>query len=354
MSNYFSDFSPSQDSFEPIEEGLYRSSNTGDKVYLVREGRKYWITSPEVLKELGFEIGQEKVLNNLSTIQSGEPIRMLNVADFRTSPKASESQNTTEEAEGEVVLSAHEEQGEIHTIIEGLTSIIIPALFNSYQMFHLTGDCIGNIREYTNKGRTPYEIILIINGKTGIKIDLDKTYCDKVIENEENLGYAKAINQGIRVSQGEYIVLMNNDIKVYSHWLEDFIEASIYADLVVATPMYSRDEPWKRAVEARILREQQVGLKVEETLSDFEDFSCVFVKRAVFDGIGLFDEQFFYSCEDIDFKRRMKEKGLVYKSSKRVNVHHVGSATDIDDKPEIMNESKEKFEKKWGDQDSLL
>ena len=347
MSNYFNDFGASQDSFEPIEEGLYRSNNTGDKVYLVREGRKYWITSPEVLKELGFEIGQEKVLDKLSTVQSGEPIRKENVADFRTSPKASENAMAVEEAKGEVILPAHEEQGEIHTIVEGLTSIIIPALFNSYQMFHLTGDCIGNIREYTSKHQTPYEIILVVNGKTGIQIPPDKTYCDKVIENEENQGYAKAVNQGIRVSQGEFIVLMNNDIKVYEGWLEDLLKSSQYADLVAATPMYSRDEPWKRATEANALRDQQIRVNIEETLSDFEDFSCVLVKRKVFDEIGLFDEQFFYSCEDIDFKRRMKEKGLIYKTSKRVNVHHISSATDIPNKGDVLNESKAKFEAKW-------
>lgn len=347
--NYFND--TSEQTIE-VEEGTYRSEGMGDKVYLVKGGKKYWITSPEVLSELGYELGKEKFLPSLHLIQSGEPLRMDNVGMFKTSSEASAVEeavveNATEAKEEVIEIPAHEEKVEVHTIVEGLTSIIIPTHLNSYQMFHLTGDCIGNIRTYTDNLKTPYEIILVLNGKTGIRIDMDKTYADKVIENEENLGYAKAVNQGIRVSQGEYVVLMNNDIKVYDHWLEDLKDASEYADLVVATPMYSRDEPWKRGVEANQLREEQMRVPIENTLSDFEDFSCAFIKRGVFDQIGLFDEQFFYSCEDVDFKRRMKEKGLTYKSSKRCNVHHVGSATDIDGKPEIMNESKDKFKQKW-------
>lgn len=348
--NYFSDFSPTKDSFEPIEEGLYRSHGTGDKIYLVKEGKKYWITSPEVLKELGYELGQEKMYDNLSNIQSGEPIKISNLDRFKkSSEEASAPVPDAVEASEEVILPPHEQGQRPHTIVEGLTSIIIPAVFNSYQMFHLTGDCIGAIREHTDKEKTPYEIILVINGKQE-SIDPKYTYADKVIQNEENEGYAKAINKGIRVAQGEYIVAMNNDIKVFNHWLEDLVEASKIADLVAATPMYSRTEPWKRAIEASLLRDEQMRLPIEETLSDFEDFACVFIKRAVFMEIGLFDEQFFLTAEDVDFKRRMKEKGFVYKSSKRVNVHHIGGATDIPGRGEIMNEAKEKYANKWKSQ----
>ena len=353
MNNYFNDsFSPGTlDTFEKIENGLYRSSKTGDKMFLVKDGKKYWITSPEVLKELGHNFGQEKFIDNLSIIQSGDPIRLENVEQFKapsdTSPMA--VRNDKEVEEGVIVTPAHVEEGEkkLHVIQEGLTSIIIPAFFNSYQMLHLTGDCIGQVREHIDKEKTPYEIILVINGGGVVKLDPNDTHTDKVIENPENMGYAHAVNQGIRVSEGEFIAIVNNDVKVYEHWLEDLQEGLKYKDLIMATPMYSRTDPFMRGVESREIREAQMNLPIEESLSEFQDFSCVLAKRMVFDTVGLFDETFFYSCEDVDLLRRMKEKGLTYASSKRVPTHHISSATDLPGKGKILDQSKETFKEKW-------
>src|SRR3990167_4175030 len=69
----------------------------------------------------------------------------------------------------------------------GKTSIVIPAYLSDYALFHYTGNCIGSIREHTNKTQTPYEIILVLNGKDNITFqNLSDTKADKVIENETN------------------------------------------------------------------------------------------------------------------------------------------------------------------------
>lgn len=39
---------------------LLRTKYTGDKVYLIQEGKRYWIRNPETLEKLGFSFGQEK------------------------------------------------------------------------------------------------------------------------------------------------------------------------------------------------------------------------------------------------------------------------------------------------------
>lgn len=208
----------------------------------------------------------------------------------------------------------------------GMTSIIIPAYFMNYSLFHYTGHCIGSIREHTDREKTPYEIILIINGKTGIGFDnLEATHAEKVIPNEENKGYGKAMNQGMRISVGEYIVLMNNDVMVFDHWLEDFQEALKHKDLVMATPMYGM--PFARAVESRELRNKWMQKPIEESFSDFRDFSCVATTRSLFDEIGAFDEDFFAYKEDLDLFKRMDAKGKTYASTKRINTFHIIGAT---------------------------
>src|SRR3989304_6246180 len=107
-------------------------------------------------------------------------------------------------------------------LIPGLTSIIILCHNTDYSLFHYTGNCIGSIKEHTT---LPYEIILVDNGSP-IKPDKLSNYnVDKVVVNEENKGVAYGWNQGIRVSSGEYICLLNNDAQVFDLWLEDLQEA---------------------------------------------------------------------------------------------------------------------------------
>lgn len=235
--------------------------------------------------------------------------------------------------------------------IKGLTSIIMLAHFNSYQAFHTTGNAIGSIREHTDKEKTPYELILVQNGETGIGFTEDNfkdTYADKVIPNKENLGYAKAVNQGIRISSGEYIAVINNDVQVFDHWLEDLQEALQHVDLIQAYPMYGI--PYGRAVESRTLREETLDKTVEECLDDFKDFSCILTRKELFQKIGLFDEQFFAYCEDLDLIRRIEKEGGKVASTKRVRTHHIISMTGstLADTPKIMDESKEKLKAKWG------
>lgn len=249
------------------------------------------------------------------------------------------------EQEQKIELPTYDDPTAIeHQTIPGLTSIIIPAFFNNYPIFHQTGNCIGSIREHTDKEKTPYEIILVINGNTGITIDPKDSLCDKVVQNEENEGYSKAVNKGIRTSFGEYIAIVNNDVQVFDHWLEDMQEALKDLSLVMATPMYGK--PYARAVEANELREKGFGTPY----SDFTDFSCVLTTKALFDEIGLFDEQFFMYGEDLDLLRRMTKEHKKYASTKRVNTHHIIGSTSsgVNETPEIMNESKRRLNEKWG------
>lgn len=57
----------------------------------------------------------------------------------------------------------------------------------------------------------------------GTKKYLEKLSYVKCINNAENLGYPKAINQGIKIAEGKDIVLLNNDTIVTDGWLERLI-----------------------------------------------------------------------------------------------------------------------------------
>lgn len=242
---------------------------------------------------------------------------------------------------GEVMLNPH---------VPGMVSIVIVGYNISYPMLHFTGNCIGSVKEHTDAVKTPYEIIYIDNGST-IKLGKEADYgVNKYMKNEVNKGVAYAWNQGIRVSSGDYICLLNNDAMVFDHWLEDLLEGLEHVDLIMATPMYG--EPYSRAVESAKKREEWLARPYEESLSDFRDFSCVLTYKDVFASLGLFDEQFFMYNEDLDLMKRMDLAGLKYASTKRVNTFHIIGGTSnqsqelLDRTSQAMNESREKLKNK--------
>ena len=229
-------------------------------------------------------------------------------------------------------------------LVPGLTSIIIAVHNINYALFHYTGNCIGSVREHTT---LPYEIILVDNASPVKPGKLSEYNVDKVVVNEENKGVAYAWNQGIRVSSGEYICLLNNDSMVFDNWLEDLQEALQHVDLIRAHPMYG--EPYSRGFEANQKRALWANRPITESFTDLADFSCVLTKKELFNKIGLFDEQFFMYLEDLDFLKRMEKEGLRYATTKKVNTFHIigGTSTGYPGTAEIMNESREKYRVKW-------
>lgn len=260
---------------------------------------------------------------------------------------------------------AHEEKGQPLAIKAGVTSIIVPVFLNSYPVFHYTGHCLGSIRQNTDQGKTPYEIIFVQNGRKGtenvVEEFTEETYheigADKIISNEKNLGFAAAVNQGIRCSTGEFIAIINNDAMVFPHWLEDMQEAlAAGLALVMATPMYGM--PFARATEAMKLRAETFmeggspeQNSIETTFNDFRDFSCVLTARYVFEEVGLFDEQFFMYGEDLDLIRRIEKADGKIASTSRVRTFHIsgGTSSGLAETPEILDESKRLLKEKWGE-----
>ena len=117
---------------------------------------------------------------------------------------------------------------EIGTVDAVKLSIVIP-VFNN---FGFTKSCINDLL----KLKEPHEIIIVDNGST----DQTKEHCNNLkldetnnhhrfvyLEMTKNTGFACACNEGYAYSSGEYILFLNNDIKVKSNhdnWTKDLME----------------------------------------------------------------------------------------------------------------------------------
>ena len=96
-------------------------------------------------------------------------------------------------------------------------SIIIPF----YNQLNYTLNCLNHLHKNLNKN-IEYEIILIDDNSTE-DCDLSLIRGIKIITNEENKGFLKNINIGIKEALGEYIYILNNDTEVQNGFLDELL-----------------------------------------------------------------------------------------------------------------------------------
>ena len=103
-----------------------------------------------------------------------------------------------------------------------LTSIVVPC----WNQRGFTELCVSALFRHT---RPAWELIVIDNGSTddtaaylaGVRDAASVPVT--VIRNAQNVGFPRAINQGLQASRGEYLVLLNNDAVVSDGWLDQLI-----------------------------------------------------------------------------------------------------------------------------------
>jgi len=182
-----------------------------------------------------------------------------------------------------------------------------------------------------------YEITIIDNGsKDGVIQFLEDSFPTiKLIKNSNNLGYTKAMNQGLKVSKGDYLVQLNPDVYVNEGtfqtlkcWMDDHPDAGICIPKVL-----NQDGSFQRQCRRGFARPLEVvsyflkldrlfpknkklGNYVKTYLPEDEiaevdavSGSCMMIRKEVIQDIGFLDERYFAYQEDTDFCFRAKNAG---------------------------------------------
>lgn len=219
-------------------------------------------------------------------------------------------------------------------------SIIMPV----YNRLEFTKKCIDSI--YKNTNHQDYEIILINNASSDSTEDyLQKLKNDntniKVIQNNKNLGFAKANNQGVEIAGGKYIVFLNNDTESQQGWLTSMLEIIANDENVGAVgskllyPDHTIQHGGVLIIDNRVngdpLLAQNAFIKKPAKFPDANVIqyyqaltaACLLVKKSIFKEVGGFDEDYWNGYEDVDLCFKLQEKNykLVYQP-KSVVIHY--------------------------------
>jgi len=213
-------------------------------------------------------------------------------------------------------------------------SIIIPN-FNGEQFLK---ECLNSIKK---QNFSHYEVIIVDNGSNDGSVEyLNENYDEfTLIQNQENLGFATAVNQGIKASNAEYVFLLNNDTELEVECVSKLLncidnDENIFGVSSKMIQNQDRNLIDDAGDEYTILGyTKKVGNNRSKELykNKREIFSAcagaAIYRRNIFDIIGYFDENFFAYMDDVDISYRARIHGFKCVYCPEAVVYHDVSAT---------------------------
>jgi GT2 family glycosyltransferase len=222
--------------------------------------------------------------------------------------------------------------------------IILSVIILNYRDVDLTAKCVKYLEDSANDLNLPTQIIIVDNSAAETSKALKELFPHlDIIENYQNVGFSKANNQGIMASRGKYILLLNNDAFVNSDCLKNGINYLENNDLGIWAPRLVGEDGNLQISSSQFpslndIMGEYFLFKNYNIYNDFfnwkepkkVDFvigAFILMKIALVDEVGLLDEAFFFNGEDVDYCKRVHEKGYTVTYDPRYSVVHIGGAS---------------------------
>lgn len=235
----------------------------------------------------------------------------------------------------------------------------------TYNNLSFTKACLHSLE--VNTHYLDWELILVDNASTDGTRDFLVDYVTrhpgaKLVQNEENLGFAAGNNRGLAVAEGEHLVILNNDTYVTPGWLIGLIRH------LRKDPSLGLVGPVTNNIgnEAKIDIHYSDMSEMQKAASEYTSrhagreldiptvaFFCVAISRTAYAEVGGLDERFGVGFfEDDDYCRRVRQAGLRTAVAEDVFVHHHLSASfsllDEGWRQALFERNRALYEDKWG------
>ena len=249
-------------------------------------------------------------------------------------------------------------------------SILIPNRDN----VKLLKEAVSSILELTSY--LNYEIVIIENGSTDKETfkyyDLikDKTNVKilKFDEDTDEFNYSKLINLGVKNVDGEFVLQLNNDIKIISKdWLDIMVGYSQQKEIgAVGGRLYYEDKTIQHAgiivglsgIAGNMLVNLPYGERAyfgrESATRNVAAVTgaCLLCRRELYEEVGYMDEELFkVAFNDVDFCLKLMEKGYRNVYVPYVELYHYESKTRgyeySKEKEERFNRESDNFKSRW-------
>lgn len=212
-------------------------------------------------------------------------------------------------------------------------SIVIP----TYGKLDLVQTCVQSIQKY-EANTNSMEIIVVDDFSSKYHrmalIEMSKDLGFRVALTEKNGGFAKAINIGMRVSEGEYIILCNNDVEFTMPVLSKFKDTHRAQDAaIVGCKLFYPNGiiqhggvEYVEGISGLFCHTNDSDIAAKSRFNISTTFALVSIRREFFEGFGGLDEEFRMACEDSEYCLRAWRSGnRVYYNAEITAVHAEGA-----------------------------
>ena len=199
-------------------------------------------------------------------------------------------------------------------------SIIIVTYYSENDIY----ECLTSIHDDSDIAREELELIIVDNSPESDEMfkNIRQRYGDNIIliHNSHNGGYGQGINIGIRKSTAPIILIMNPDVRL----MEPIFQTAIAAfdkdeklSLYGMKQMVSPSEPSTNSIACSNMMNgyiatmlTAIGNRTDTYFPPCMHFSgsCFFIRKQMFEEIGLFDEDIFMYGEEDDIHHRMLKR----------------------------------------------
>ena len=238
----------------------------------------------------------------------------------------------------------------LHQGLESIQEVVdLSIVIVSWNTRDLLAQCLDSIGAHAPQGEM--EVFVVDNASTDNSAAMVRERFPRVrlIENQENVGFARANNQAIRESTGRYVLLLNPDTRVHPGALQTLLR-------------FMDDHPQAGAAGARLLnldgtlqlscqprptlfREAWMLWRLDDLLRlgsydmskwdvtaprkvDVVKGACLSVRREALFGVGLLDGDYFLYAEELDLCERIRRVDYdVYWVPQAVVTHFGGQST---------------------------
>ncbi len=227
-------------------------------------------------------------------------------------------------------------------------------IFVNWNTRDLTRDALASVFKETQG--VDFEVIVVDNNSGDGSVEMIKKEFPQVIliENKDNLGFGKANNQGLKIAQGDYLMFLNTDVVVLGGAINRLLNyLDVHLDVMMVGPrLLNKDLTFQHACRRMLPNPinsffHLFGLtkifKNNRLVNDYKQYAtdpevtgpiqalsgaAMMFRGQVYSEIGGFDERFFMYGEDLDFCKRVLDKGwkTVYVSDAKI-IHFGGQSS---------------------------
>ena len=211
----------------------------------------------------------------------------------------------------------------------------ITAIVPVHGRWELTAQILEDLRAQSVPVK---EIIIVDNASPDQTAKLAVAAGARLISMDENAGFARAVNRGINAAETEYVLIVNNDLRLPGDWLEKLLYVSKLGAWFAAGKLLSGTRPgeidgtfdlisrggcaWRGQHGEPDQEHNKAAMQM-----DFPSFTAGLFRRSLFTRVGPLEEKFGSYLEDVEFGLRCVEAGLWGMYVPDAVGIHLGSAT---------------------------